>query len=118
VLDHWFGDTAYTPATDVEFAYFADASTEITGTGYARHTYLNDDTENSAPSGGQSVLLNDVDLGTAAAADWDEATIAVKFREDGTTELERCTLPEARQVADGENETIRGARVRSQLTAA
>lgn len=118
VLDYYWGAVAYTVTATFQFAYFdgdpQGAGAEITGTGYTRDTTTNDDTEWNAPSGGVATLTNPVELGTAGG-DWDQATHAAIFRADGTTLLQSCTLPEVRNVLNGQTETISGARVRSQV---
>jgi hypothetical protein len=120
LLAHQWSGAAYTPETDVEFAYYdgdpQGAGAEITGTGYARDVLANDGTTWSAASGGACRTLIDVSVGTAAAADWDEATHWALFDAAGTGLMFSAALPVARQVANGETETIQAGRIRPSFT--
>lgn len=119
LLDHAFGGAEYTPETNVEIAYFAGdpqgAGVEITGTGYVRPTPDNDGVTWAAASNGLTRNKIPFSLGTAGAADWDEADNVAIFDAAGTGLMWSGELPEPRQVANGATEVIQASRLRPSL---
>lgn len=80
ILDHILGGTDYTRPATVYLALFtaapsdAGGGTEVSGTGYARKSVTNNDTNFPAASSGVKSLNVETDFATAGSGGWGTVT--------------------------------------------